>query len=528
MLYRASQVSFLGFFSGAERIRAARQRVIWTFAMKIETRCMIVQVLALLMASGCSTLYRSRRRIDIAPLHLPTTYWDDARLPASIESDDATNTDNTRQQLESSFQDLLSASDPGVETERYIGQLTEVFYRAQAELNQFDRNLDAGDTLWKNPSYPRLLAWRSLSRQVEEKLTYFYDRLLEVRTGAPADSPGFRAAGEALAGFTRSFRRAAGSDRLALAPLAEELQPVAGHYYRTGLLRDHGPDPDPGLGNCLIQSPDQLKTLVADPGVKAELNAKTQWFGKNESPVNRLISATADDIAAGIHELTGGRDPQSAAFYPDAGPHGNITGYEFPRGTWALTFDDGPLPRYSQIVLANLKEHGIKATVFELAGMARQFPAMSLAYRDYGMTMGNHSFTHPVLPKLSDAGLRHEVADAESALASILGFRPRFFRLPYGAGLHVQRVRQMIADQKMIDVFWTVDSLDWQDHDPVSIADRVRKQMRQYGRGIILFHDIHPQSVAGSKLVMDDLVAGHYRVVTIEEIVNELNGAQVN
>jgi peptidoglycan/xylan/chitin deacetylase (PgdA/CDA1 family) len=51
--------------------------------------------------------------------------------------------------------------------------------------------------------------------------------------------------------------------------------------------------------------------------------------------------------------------------------------------------------------------------------------------------------------------------------------------------------------------FWRVDSLDWQDHNPESIRDRVVTQMNAVKKGIILFHDIHPQSAAAAKLMTD-------------------------
>lgn len=498
--------------------------------MKIGNRSKAVLALGpvLFILSICSSVEPGRRLIPGKLTARPATFWEGLRLPASEgasegASDRAGADLQRREALESSFEALLHGSDPRAEAEQYIREVIQTFYRAQAELNRFDENLDAGRTLRDNPSYSRLLAWRSFSHLMEEKIAYFYRRLLEVRAAGAADSPQSRSAEEALAGFGDGIHAAHGADRLALQSLAEELETVQDEY-RSRIEGPGGAGWALDLHQLLLSRPEELGAFAASPAVKAELKAGSRRFDGADARLNRLIEATAAGISSGIRELSAGRDPQSDGIYPDPGPHGNISGFEFPRGTWALTFDDGPLPRYSQSVLANLKAHGIKATVFEVARMAERFPEMSIAYRDYGMTMGNHSYTHPELTKLSSDGIHHEVADAESSLASILGFRPRFFRLPYGAGLHTPRVRQAIADQGMIDVFWTVDSLDWQDHDPVSIAERVRKQMRQYGRGIILFHDIHPQSVTASRLVMDELVAEHDRVVTLEEIVDELNG----
>ena len=212
--------------------------------------------------------------------------------------------------------------------------------------------------------------------------------------------------------------------------------------------------------------------------------------------------------------------------YPDPGTAGNIFGTEFPTGVWALTFDDGPSTVYSPTVIANLKAHGLRATFFELMGMIKQSPATSLMIRDAGMEVEDHSYTHPQLTKMDPKTQDYEIRQSAEDEAAVWGFRPKFFRCPYGDGLHDQAIRKQIADQGMIHVYWTVDTLDWQDHNPDSIFQRALQQMTQFKRGIILFHDIHPQSVAGSKLVMDYLVAQKLRVVTIPDIVDEINQAQ--
>ena len=214
-------------------------------------------------------------------------------------------------------------------------------------------------------------------------------------------------------------------------------------------------------------------------------------------------------------------------FFPTVGPQGNIFGDEFPTGTWALTFDDGPLPRYSSIVLRNLQEHGMKATFCEVAQMAEDYPTMAKQIHDAGMGMCNHSFTHADLAKATPAQLVHEIVDSTQLLTAIWGEAPRFFRLPYGAGLYDKAVRSLIAKQGMISLYWNVDSLDWADKNPESILARVSKEMALHRAGVVLFHDIHPQSVAASKLVMDKF-SKVFRWVTVPEIVNQMNRATGN
>jgi peptidoglycan/xylan/chitin deacetylase (PgdA/CDA1 family) len=101
----------------------------------------------------------------------------------------------------------------------------------------------------------------------------------------------------------------------------------------------------------------------------------------------------------------------------------------------------------------------------------------------------------------------------------------KFFRLPYGSGIDVPVVREVIAKNKLINTFWNVDSLDWIPQSPDRIVKRTRELMRKTPRdaGIILFHDVHQRSVTASGSIMDVLKSDSRRVCTLGEIVDDLN-----
>jgi peptidoglycan/xylan/chitin deacetylase (PgdA/CDA1 family) len=194
-----------------------------------------------------------------------------------------------------------------------------------------------------------------------------------------------------------------------------------------------------------------------------------------------------------------------------------------------LTYDDGPSAKFTPGALANLASLKKKATFFWLAQNVKQYPDIVKKAIEAGMPVENHSYTHANLPKLGPQGLDKEIVQSTAAEAQIYGQKPKFFRCPYGAGVSVSRIRQKIAEQGMIHVFWNVDSLDWQDKNPDSILARVKKQMNAQKHGVVLFHDIHPQSIQASKMVLEwtDTMKGgsnEVRWVTLPEIVAELNG----
>jgi peptidoglycan/xylan/chitin deacetylase (PgdA/CDA1 family) len=155
------------------------------------------------------------------------------------------------------------------------------------------------------------------------------------------------------------------------------------------------------------------------------------------------------------------------------------------------------------------------------------FPELALAERDAGHAVASHSYYHSVVPKDNDVEQNCEINLAMDVFTDKLGVRPTFFRLPYGAGVSISKVRAKIAAANAIHVYWSVDTLDWQDHDPASIVNRTLKAIQTGGRGVILFHDIHPQSVIASEQIMAYLKdpKNKLETVTLPEIVDRLNGA---
>ncbi len=275
------------------------------------------------------------------------------------------------------------------------------------------------------------------------------------------------------------------------------------------------------------------KALVEDSaGAPAPAyGAHLDWAPK-DGEEGLHVGEIVDDAADVLREELGDmqlREPQATALYaPGVGANGNITGNSFPKGAWALTFDDGPAGTTPR-VLDNLKKHDIKATFFMLSQNIKSkiFSDTAKRIQSQGQALASHSISHPMIPKLSAEGRVREIVGAAKMFEDFFGEKPKFFRLPYGAGVNNAGVRKIIADAGMIHVYWNVDTLDWQDKNPESIFQRAVKQMERLGRGVILFHDIHPQSVIASEKVMTWLQdpKRNLRLVTLPEIVDEMNAA---
>ncbi|RYX90475.1 MAG: tetratricopeptide repeat protein [Comamonadaceae bacterium] len=198
-----------------------------------------------------------------------------------------------------------------------------------------------------------------------------------------------------------------------------------------------------------------------------------------------------------------------------------LNGLELPPGTVLLTFDDGPHNSYTEEIQAILKKYGAQAVFFQvgknLGSMDAAGKPVVLAGRAQidkrlladGHSLANHSFSHQKLSAQSGDALRAEIERADDLLKATSSDRSTLFRFPYGAAS--AEGRELIQARKLRSMMWNIDSLDWMDPVPASIAQRVMKSLAAEKRGIVLFHDIHERTVKALPLVLEAMVAEGYR-----------------
>lgn len=185
-----------------------------------------------------------------------------------------------------------------------------------------------------------------------------------------------------------------------------------------------------------------------------------------------------------------------------------VTGRQFPEKSVLLTFDDGPSARLTPAVLDILQRYGVRAVFFEVGRNVGRAKAVTLKQEQAGHSLGNHTFTHPFLPKLAEDKLNAQLGDTNQALVAAAKEKPGLFRPPYGA--RNAQIAKAVSALGMKTVLWNIDSKDWADPVPQSIANRVLAQVERNKRGIILFHDIHARTVEALPLVLDELVRQKY------------------
>lgn len=197
-----------------------------------------------------------------------------------------------------------------------------------------------------------------------------------------------------------------------------------------------------------------------------------------------------------------------------------LFGNHLPEKTVVLTFDDGPHATYTDEIAAILKQYDVPAIFFQVGRNVGRIDAqgneklnknanISKKLLTAGYTLANHSFSHAMLSKQSGDSLRAEIEDTDKLLKAIDKARSPLFRFPYGAGN--KESMDILKSLELRSVMWNIDSLDWADPVPSSIANRVLGMVNKEQRGIILFHDIHERTVKALPLVLDGLVAQNYR-----------------
>ena len=182
----------------------------------------------------------------------------------------------------------------------------------------------------------------------------------------------------------------------------------------------------------------------------------------------------------------------------------------------AMTFDDGPSPETTPRLLDILKQRNIKATFFMIGQNAERNPTIVKRILAEGHEIGNHSWTHPQLSKLSDDRVTEEINKTQNAIKDASGYTPVLMRPPYGA--ITARQKEWIEKQFGLSVIiWSVDPFDWKRPGASVIEQRILAGARP--GAIVLSHDIHKQTVDAMPATLDALAEKGFKFVTVSQLI---------
>lgn len=178
----------------------------------------------------------------------------------------------------------------------------------------------------------------------------------------------------------------------------------------------------------------------------------------------------------------------------------------------AITFDDGPHPRYTEQLLDGLKERGVVATFFVTGEHAELHPDIIERMIQEGHLVGNHTYSHIQLTNGNREVFKEELIRTNEILKNITGQDVQYVRPPYGSW-----DKNFEKELNMFPVLWTVDPLDWCSKNVDCITDKIVNKVEE--NDIILMHDYYDTSVTAALKAVDELLEEGYAFVTVDEIL---------
>jgi len=192
----------------------------------------------------------------------------------------------------------------------------------------------------------------------------------------------------------------------------------------------------------------------------------------------------------------------------------------------ALTFDDGPYPVTTPLLLQTLHELRVPATFFLIGRDAEQFPDLAREIRAGGHEIADHTLTHPDLDRLSDAAVAGELRDGAAVLGRIAPdpAERELFRPPHGR--YTVATLQTAQAQGYDTVLWSDDPGDWRSVGADVLRDHVLQ--RATAPEILLLHSGRPATVAALPELVAAFKKAGYTFVTVGTLLRRVPAEQLN
>ena len=188
----------------------------------------------------------------------------------------------------------------------------------------------------------------------------------------------------------------------------------------------------------------------------------------------------------------------------------------------ALTFDDGPHPKYTAQVLDLLEKYEAKGTFFIVGENAEKNPEIVLRMYEDGHELANHTYTHPV--STSTFKIMKEIKQTNDTIYSITGFSPILFR-PVEGHYTDAMVDEIVKDGfKIVMWSWHQDTEDWKNPGVKKIVNTVLEGTKE--GDVVLFHDgggNRKQTVKALEKILPELQKKGYKFVTISDLLKIQN-----
>lgn len=178
----------------------------------------------------------------------------------------------------------------------------------------------------------------------------------------------------------------------------------------------------------------------------------------------------------------------------------------------AITFDDGPSKEVTPLLLDGLKQRDVKASFFVIGELAEKFPDIIKRAKEEGHVIGNHTYHHVDVTRVSDEKARKEIEQTRQVVKEATGYDTEYVRPPFGIWQ-----KKLEQELDVFPVMWSVDPLDWTTENTDEIVNRVVTKVKE--NDIILLHDCYKSSVDAALRIIDILQKEGYEFVTVDEMI---------
>lgn len=187
----------------------------------------------------------------------------------------------------------------------------------------------------------------------------------------------------------------------------------------------------------------------------------------------------------------------------------------------ALTFDDGPKTSVTSRILDSLQANRGRATFFMLGTNVNNNAGVIKRMVEQGCEVANHTHDHKYISKISDGEIVSQLASTNQKIAAVCGVSPVLMRPPGGyINAHSQSV---VGGLGMSAIMWSIDTRDWQHRNAQKTIDTVLSQVKD--GDIILMHDIYSTTADAAVVLIPELTARGYQLVTVSELAAYRGGA---
>lgn len=304
---------------------------------------------------------------------------------------------------------------------------------------------------------------------------------------------------------------------LAAAPVMAEEMPGADMPKNQWVDMDKGPgvaywvDENGVKADVPGVKPQEVPAETGEPDNSLEIepemsqNESTQPIGENKQPEETgQENQQSEELT--VPEETGNTQSSKRVIDPN-------------RPMVALTFDDGPFAPVGNQIMDCLAQYGGKATFYVVGDRCPSYRAEMQRMAAEGHEIGNHTYEHKYLHKLSAAEIQYQISKGSQIIQEVSGVAPTTVRLPGG-----NKNATVLANVNGPIIMWSIDTLDWKTRNTQSTVDKVLGNVKD--GDVVLMHELYKQTGDAAVQIIPKLVERGYQLVTVSEMAKYRGGLE--